>query len=192
MYPGIIVPQVHQKGAFTGEFNSILIKKRKNYLEHFLKQILDIKELRNNQFFIEFLKQNDQKMFSQIVKDVKKALAPRKFMDLHTPEGYAEIKINQDLLYFSQNLSTYLESQDPLYNKLIRLSKQLVLDYQQVSKTLYDIGEVFSQFNDSIVTYNNNLPLPSQRNFSLQESFKLLNNINVIQAHSITLSLIHI
>ena len=63
---------------------------------------------------------------------------------LTTLSGEAELAINDNITDQNKESSNLLTSLDLLYNKLRKESKKLLLDFDQTSNTIFNLGDTFA------------------------------------------------
>ncbi|CAK75248.1 unnamed protein product (macronuclear) [Paramecium tetraurelia] len=156
MYPGRYIPPLPKKTVLKNDQELYLIKRMK-FLEKFLQGLFQIELIRHDKWFYAFLSIKEEKDFKQIQKLSTQLSRVTKLEQIISLDGQVQLQINDNLVTYNQESSSLINSIDLSYKKLRKESKQLLLDFDQLSNTIYNMGQTctdlyqFSnKFNQSI------------------------------------------
>ncbi|KAL4500560.1 hypothetical protein ABPG72_002984 [Tetrahymena utriculariae] len=181
-YPQISIPPVPAKKS-TRSFQPLFLSKRMAFMEKYLNKILKSPELKRSKFVEGFLTLTQEDAFSKLKKDGDKLVKQTKINQMITQNGEAQCVINQDINQFLKKTNDYLGNQDIIYKKVRKLCKQLIIDFDQLSTTLFSIGDCFSQSYNLSLHYNATI---QEKNPLLEELYIHLNNMSISWGNNIT------
>ncbi|EAS01365.2 PX-SNX-like domain protein (macronuclear) [Tetrahymena thermophila SB210] len=181
MYPGIPIPPL--PGKTMKSLDDKLVQRRKGYFESFLYEILSQPDLKSSKFITDFLSIGDDKIFKQRIKETEKCNRPKNLNEIETTSGKIYLNKNPECNNHSQIISEYFTENDQCYEKLKKLSKQLMDAYGHVGGILHQMGDTFAQLHTNVVTYDQKAMQSSQIK-ELEETYKIMNNMCVMQANS--------
>ena len=145
-YPFILVPPVINNSTYV---KNIIDEKKEleikcEYLKLFFKAFLRKKILRTSKMFYLFLTLSE-KEFEQYKKEINE----NKFNlnvtldNLKTMKGEVKINLNDDLLYFANNIIKIVTPTKELFPKLITNLKLIIDNFSNISSLLKETSEIF-------------------------------------------------
>eukprot|EP00331_Platyophrya_macrostoma_P012674 CAMPEP_0176409234 /NCGR_PEP_ID=MMETSP0127-20121128/2388_1 /TAXON_ID=938130 /ORGANISM="Platyophrya macrostoma, Strain WH" /LENGTH=561 /DNA_ID=CAMNT_0017788597 /DNA_START=47 /DNA_END=1732 /DNA_ORIENTATION=- len=176
MYPNLMIPPIPKKKN-KGKFENEFISRRMAFLEKFMNSCLQNEELKADQFFLAFVQMDDEKKWKAKTKVGDSLKRPAKLEETEKLDGEMVMKIGPDLKEFAQHATEFVYQSEPLYKKMRKFSKQLLLDFDQISNTLFNMGECFGQMYQ--VSNNFNKHSPMGQNYMLDDIYLTLNNLMV-------------
>eukprot|EP01017_Pseudomicrothorax_dubius_P037480 TRINITY_DN5499_c0_g2_i8.p1 TRINITY_DN5499_c0_g2~~TRINITY_DN5499_c0_g2_i8.p1 ORF type:complete len:449 (-),score=82.50 TRINITY_DN5499_c0_g2_i8:47-1393(-) len=176
LYPGINIPPIPPKKTGRG-FEEPFLLKRQIFLERFLRSCVDSPIIRNSPQFFNFMSVSDESSWKRIKSEMERAVEIKRIDDMWSPIGKITLVINNENKIFAQNAKEFVDFADPLYKRLRRLTKQLMVDYDKMSNTLYDMAESFSNLHKHISTFNDSIEVG--KNKTLEDIYVTLNNMYV-------------
>lgn len=88
------------------------------------------------------------------------------------------MKINDEIKNYIQKISEFTTNSEQLYYRIKKLHNKLVLDLDQVSSTLFEIGNTFTALNE--INTNFNLNVGNDKNhIILGDIYVSLNNMYI-------------
>lgn len=142
-FPGRYIPSLFKKRSKkTTQFKQ---QKRMLYIQQFLDDLALNQDFVDSLYLQAFLQKGDSesKDFQKIVKKGKDQKEVRRVEDIVNSAGQVQGSINQDNKKFLDNCNLYSNQAEEYYNNLKRLSKQLVVDLDNMSNTLYSMGDQY-------------------------------------------------
>jgi hypothetical protein len=145
-YPFILVPPVINNSTYV---KNIIDEKKEleikcEYVKLFFKAFLRKKILRTSKMFYLFLTLSE-KEFEQYKKEINE----NKFNlnvtldNLKTMKGEVKINLNDDLLYFANNIIKIVTPTKELFPKLISNLKLIIDNFSNISSLLKETSEIF-------------------------------------------------
>ncbi|CAD8173000.1 unnamed protein product [Paramecium octaurelia] len=158
IYPGKSIAPVPKKSVLKNE-NEMYIKKRMKYLEKFLKSIFKCELLRHDKWFFAFLSSKDEKDFKQIQKLSTQVQKVTKLEQIISMDGKVSLEINENINAYNIEATQLVNSVDLCYRKLRKSSKQLLLDFDQLSNTIFNMGSTCAELYQISNKFNQSIPL---------------------------------
>ncbi|CAK72978.1 unnamed protein product (macronuclear) [Paramecium tetraurelia] len=156
IYPGINIPPLPKKTVLKNE-KELYLQKRMKFLEKFLKSIFNCELLRHDKWFYAFLSSKEEKDLKQIQKLSTQVQKVTKLEQIISIDGKIQLEINDNLNTYNLEATQLVNSVDICYKKLRKDSKQLLLDFDQLSNTIFNMGstcaelyQLSNKFNQSI------------------------------------------
>ncbi|EGR31692.1 PX domain protein [Ichthyophthirius multifiliis] len=181
-YPAICIPPIPKKKS-TRSFQPLFLSKRMAFMEHFLNKLLKQPELKCSKYLEGFLGMTSDDQFLKLKKEGENLQKIQKVQNMVTINGKAECVINQEINQYLKKANEFFSNQDIIYKKIRKLCKQLIIDFDQLSTTLFSIGDCFSQQYQISYLFNNS---NENQEPLLEELYINLNNLNVAWGNNIT------
>ncbi|EGR34144.1 PX domain protein [Ichthyophthirius multifiliis] len=143
-YPGISIPPIPKKQT-TRNFQPLFLNKRMAFMQQFLNKIFKSPELKNSKYIEGFLGMVSDEQFKQLQKESERLNKLQRVQNLENLNGKADCVINNDMNVFFKQNQDYLSNQETIYKKIKKLCKQLIIDFDQLSTTLFNLGDCFNQ-----------------------------------------------
>jgi hypothetical protein len=173
---GYVIPPVPQKKN-KGKFENDFIRKRMYFLEKFLNSCVANEEFKSNKFLYFFLHLEDENQFKVKRKEGDALRKVAKLEEVSNLAGEIPLDINANLKYYAAHAGELFNQTDPIYKKVRKLSKQLTMDLDQVSNTIFSIGECYAALYAATTNFNKNVNMG--KNPYLDDVYLTLNNMMV-------------
>ena len=145
-YPFILVPPILNHSSYA---KNIIDEKKEleikcDYVNHFFKAFLRKKILRTSKMFYLFLTLSENEF-----EKYKKEIDNNKFSlnitlnNLKTMKGEVKLNLNDDLLYFANNIINIVTPTNELFPKLISNLKTIIDNFSNISLLLKETSEIF-------------------------------------------------
>jgi len=175
-HPGVVIPPIPRKKN-KGKFENDFIKKRMYFLERFLNACVKNDDLKASRFLMYFLSVEDANAFKNKQKEADKFTKISKIEEMSNLAGQVRLEITPELKSFGAHAGELFNQTDPIYKKIRKLSKQLTLDLDQVSNTIFSMGECFAALYAASTNYNKNVSVGKSP--QLEDIYLTLNNMMV-------------
>jgi len=173
---GYVIPPVPQKKN-KGKFENDFIRKRMYFLEKFLNSCVVNEEFKSNKFLYFFLNLEDENQFKVKRKEGDALRKVSRLEEVSNLAGEIPLDINANLKYYAAHAGELFNQTDPIYKKIRKLSKQLTVDLDQVSNTIFSIGECYAALYAATTNFNKNVAMG--KNPYLDDIYLTLNNMMV-------------
>ncbi|CAD8087533.1 unnamed protein product [Paramecium sonneborni] len=157
IYPGRNIAPLPKKSVLKNE-KELYLQKRKKFLENFLKTVLKCELLRHDKWFFAFLSSKEEKDFKQIQKLSAQIQRVTKLEQIISIDGKIQLEINGNLNSHNIEATQLVNSVDICYKKLRRESKQLLLDFDQLSNTIFNMGQTCADLYQLSNKFNQSIP----------------------------------
>ncbi|CAD8184943.1 unnamed protein product [Paramecium pentaurelia] len=157
IYPGINVAPLPKKTVLKNE-KELYLQKRMKFLEKFLKSIFNCELLRHDKWFYAFLSSKEEKEFKQIQKLSTQVQKVTKLEQIISMDGKIQLEINENLNAYNLEATQLVNSVDICYKKLRKESKQLLLDFDQLSNTIFNMGSTCAELYQLSNKFNQSIP----------------------------------
>ncbi|CAD8061303.1 unnamed protein product [Paramecium primaurelia] len=157
IYPGINVAPLPKKTVLKNE-KELYLQKRMKFLEKFLKSIFNCELLRHDKWFYAFLSSKEEKEFKQIQKLSTQVQKVTKLEQIISIDGKIQLEINENLNAYNLEATQLVNSVDICYKKLRKESKQLLLDFDQLSNTIFNMGSTCAELYQLSNKFNQSIP----------------------------------
>lgn len=154
------------------------------FSERFLNKLLKCPELRACKFVEAFLKIQDPKEFSKIMKEAEKVQKVTRIDKQQSIAGTVKLQYNKSIENYLQRASEFLQNCEQIYKKMRKSSKQLILDFDQLSSTLFSFGDSFSNLYSQSNFFNKNIT--DGQNPLINDMYITLNNMKISWGNAIT------
>lgn len=135
VFPAVFVPAIHKSSK--AKPNEKGLYKRQVMYSTFLNNVLASPVLRNNQYFLSFLKDEDLKL---VIKHSKKLQRLRDFSLVTTYEG-TTCMVYSELLDQYELLQTFLIKSEKILNEVLLRLKKLIVDSVELSDSIIKYAE---------------------------------------------------
>ncbi|KRX10816.1 Phox homologous domain [Pseudocohnilembus persalinus] len=179
LYPANIVPPITRRNKGKRNLSKSFVQKRLSILEKFLQKLVKCPELKGCPYIQRFLETTNEKEFKNLIREMEKVKEVHKLEEIRSIDGLIQSKLDKDINIYCQKSQEYYHHSDLIYKKIRQLSKQLFVDFYNVSNTLANIGECFSQLHDQSQTFNQGLTKEEDKQPLLEEMYITLNNMNI-------------
>ncbi|CAD8162170.1 unnamed protein product [Paramecium pentaurelia] len=157
IYPGKSIAPIPKKSVLKNE-NELYLHKRMKFLENFLKSIFKCELLRHDKWFFAFLSSKDEKDFKQIQKLSTQVQKVTKLEQIISIDGKIQLENNENLSAYNLEATQLINSVDICYKKLRKESKQLLLDFDQLSNTIFNMGSTCAELYQLSNKFNQSIP----------------------------------
>ncbi|CAD8067055.1 unnamed protein product [Paramecium primaurelia] len=157
IYPGKSIAPIPKKSVLKNE-NELYLQKRMKFLDNFLKSIFKCELLRHDKWFFAFLSSKDEKDFKQIQKLSTQVQKVTKLEQIISIDGKIQLENNENLIAYNLEATQLINSVDICYKKLRKDSKQLLLDFDQLSNTIFNMGSTCAELYQLSNKFNQSIP----------------------------------
>lgn len=98
--------------------------------------------------------------------------------------GTVKLQYNKSIENYLQRASEFLQNCEQIYKKMRKSSKQLILDFDQLSSTLFSFGDSFSNLYSQSNFFNKNIT--DGQNPLINDMYITLNNMKISWGNAIT------
>ncbi|CAD8135627.1 unnamed protein product [Paramecium pentaurelia] len=161
VYPGQYIPPLPKKAILKNEQELSLLKRMK-FLEKFLQTLLQYELIRHDKWFYAFLSIKDDKDFKHIQKLSVLLSRVTKIEQIISLDGQIQLQINDNLGTYNHESALLINSIDLSYKTLQKDSKQLLLDFDQLSNTIYNMGQTCTDLYQFTNKFNQSIPQGKQ------------------------------
>ncbi len=137
-----IVPPIVKKKDIVDENK---MKKKLYFLEQFLNDIAKHPILRNCEYFYSFLAIKDEKDFTKAKNEYDKNQIFTNIDKFKTVNGEIKVTFTDDDEQFYKNISSKLNYQETIYDKLLYHFKILLMDINLVSEKMNEIANIWNE-----------------------------------------------
>lgn len=99
-------------------------------------------------------------------------------------KGYIDIIINDSNKQYMLSLLKYTDHQDTYFQKLRKIIKDINENYQKISDSYFEMGEVFTDISHLTKVFNEEVE-ERYKVSELENCYKLLNNMSMLMGNSI-------
>lgn len=142
VFPAVFVPAVHKSSKAKPSDKGLY--KRQVMYSSFLNNVLANPVLRNCQYFLSFLKDEDLKL---VIKHSKKLQKPRDFSLVTTYEG-TTCMVYSELLDQYELLQTFLIKSEKILNDVLVRLKKLIVDSVELSDSINKYAEDIQELSN--------------------------------------------
>ncbi|CAD8053120.1 unnamed protein product [Paramecium sonneborni] len=183
IYPGRYIPPLPKKTVLKNDQELNLLKRMK-FLEKFLQYLFQYELIRYDKWFQAFLSIKEEKDFKHIQKLSTQISRVTKLEQIISLDGYIQLQLNDNLTTYNNESTFLLSSIEINYKKLRKDSKQLILDFDQLSNTIYNMGKTCTELYQFSNKFNQSI---SQGKFSkLDILYISMNNMLVQWGNNLT------
>jgi hypothetical protein len=145
-----IVPPFIKKKDILDE---VKMKKRLYFIEQFLNDIAKHPILRNSEYFYVFLASRDDKDFIKAKNEYDKNQIFSTIDKFKTLDGQIKVLFTEDNEEFYKNISSKLNYQETIYDKLLYHFKLLLVNINLVSQQMNEIANIWNELFNQKNTY---------------------------------------
>lgn len=149
VFPAVVIPAIH-KSSKTRPSDKGLYKRQVMY-SSFLNNVLANPVLRNSQYFLSFLQENDLK---HVIKHSKKLQRPRDFLLVTTYEG-ATCMVYSEMIEQYELLQNFLLKAEKILNEVLARLKKLIVDSVVLSDSIKEYAESIHELSKGYLSVNN-------------------------------------
>ncbi|CAD8061070.1 unnamed protein product [Paramecium sonneborni] len=157
LYPGRYIPPLPKKTVLKNDQELYLIKRMK-FLEKFLQYLFQYELIRHDRWFQAFLSIKEEKDFKHIQKLSTQISRVTKLEQIISLDGQIQLQINDNLGSYNNESALLINSIEVNYKKLRKESKQLLLDFDQLSNTIYNMGQTCTDLYQFSNKFNQSIP----------------------------------
>jgi hypothetical protein len=130
------------------------MKKRLYFIEQFLNDIAKHPILRNSEYFYVFLASRDDKDFIKAKNEYDKNQIFSTIDKFKTLDGQIKVLFTKDNEEFYKNISSKLNYQETIYDKLLYHFKLLLVNINLVSQQMNEIANIWNELLNQKNTYD--------------------------------------
>ncbi|CAD8044714.1 unnamed protein product [Paramecium primaurelia] len=160
-YPGVFVPPIANKTP-TRQFSDAYLIKRMKFLEKFLNHILNSTILKNDKYFCEFLRMQDEKEFKSLQTASEKVQKTTKLDKVTSETGSIEVAFNPQTDNYIRAAGNLMTSLNLDFDIIMKQSKKMLQDFEVVSATMFQMGESFEMLTNHINQFNQAVQEPEK------------------------------
>ena len=167
-YPYTLIPPLPKKN-FDKRFNESFLAKRMHSLENFLNYLLQNPLIKNSTILTDFLTIANENEFNTKQTSYNLKQAPKTTKDLLTISGKVKVNFNGDHETGIQNIRTYSEMNNTLFDQLSIEYKALYNEMLSISERLLNISNIWNDLYKHTIKFNDN--------DDIKEAFKAMSKI---------------
>ena len=146
-YINCIIPPIYKKTSLkiisVGNNDDLIINKRINILQKFMKEIITHPLLRNSQILFDFISIKDEKTFNNKKNIYNKLSTPTKVEQIKTLNGVMDIGVDKPKEDMAEKIKTISEGYVDLMKRLTKEYKILNMQIEDISTKMKEIANIW-------------------------------------------------
>ena len=148
-YINCIIPPIYKKTSLkiisVGNNDDLIINKRINILQKFMKEIITHPLLRNSQILFDFISIKDEKTFNNKKNIYNKLSTPTKVEQIKTLNGVMDIGVDKPKEDMAEKIKTISEGNVDLMKRLTKEYKILNTQIEDISTKMKEIANIWDE-----------------------------------------------
>ena len=148
-YINCIIPPIYKKTSLkiisVGNNDDLIINKRINILQKFMKEIVTHPLLRNSQILFDFISIKDEKTFNNKKNIYNKLNTPTKVEQIKTLNGLMDIGVDKPKEEMAEKIKTISEGNIDLMKRLTKEYKILNTQIEDISTKMKEIANIWDE-----------------------------------------------
>ena len=148
-YVNCIIPPLFKKTSLKiisgGNKDDLIINKRINIIDKFMKELITHPLLRNSQILYDFISIKDEKTFNNKKNIYNKLKTPQRVEEVKTLNGIMDIGVDKEKEQLAEKIKVISESNGDLMKKLTKEYKLLNTQIEEISKKMKDIAKIWDE-----------------------------------------------
>lgn len=144
-FPYMIVPPLPNKKKKESEKS---IKRREKYLSRFLQGVVRCEQFKSNEFFQEWLHNEDVKEFAKVMKAADKYKFVKNMNCVISKDGKVPAQMIQNSAVFCSKMTDFVDSYQILYNEVIECAKDINEKSQALASTMFAMHKFIEQLSE--------------------------------------------
>lgn len=144
-HPYMIIPPLPVKKKKEADKS---IRRREKYFSRFLQALCRSEEVKSDQYFCDWLQNDDAKEFTKTTKAAEKQKYVRKMENVLSVQGRVPAQMVSNSAVFCSKMTDFIDSYQILYNEVIECAKDINDKSQALATTMFAMHKFIEQLSE--------------------------------------------
>ena len=144
-HPYMIIPPLPVKKKKEADKS---IRRREKYFTRFLQALCRSEEIKSDQYFCDWLQNDDAKEFTKTTKAAEKQKYVRKMENVLSVQGRVPAQMVSNSAVFCSKMTDFIDSYQILYNEVIECAKDINDKSQALATTMFAMHKFIEQLSE--------------------------------------------